>query len=569
MPSFADLKAKATSVANSGVDKARTMKERNTSVPMKKTNWDPYSGQPAPPPPPPRSIVNQRTKPGEQPGFLPPPSRTASNASSGRGTPSGDSSPGPAPPLPSRAPSSAPPALPQRSSPLGAAPPPPSRTGVAVARNATVSRPAAAGPPPPIARSTRPDLAALEPSTTDTKKDAEAIDWTNLSQEDKEVFFSWLDEFFSKHLNITINPPRTSSHWASDARGNASNTFGAAAPPFLNASSKPTSWGRQATTAGHDPIVNATDFITSYPPGALGASAAADLGTFFHPSTRWNTPWFNTTSGVPPPLEGSKDIRYVSSWQSRGSVKTSQMGVLFSDLSVFWSSVTFSMTNPESERDTKRKASYLPRPDALDRAALVEAHETYGETIAQFAESFLGTGTYCGRGECWDLANEALLYLAQYDYVPKPVPSISRTHGHLIYEGKAAGKGKGTVGRWRGGDDRIRRGDIVEWRKTRIGERGGFSMLGDPDHTAVIVSDSGPPPQRVAAPVYCPRRNWERLRSSNRALDSPRRERTITSRALRKAKSGFTVQSVSKSTLESPTWLPLPPMHIHAYYRFE
>jgi len=131
----------------------------------------------------------------------------------------------------------------------------------------------------------------------------------------------------------------------------------------------------------------------------------------------------------------------------------------------------------------------------MDKVALVDAHETYGETIAAFAESFAGTGEFCSRGECWDLAHEALKYFDAYDYVPKPVPSLSRTHGHLIFEGKAMGKGN-MVGRWRGGDDRVRRGDIVEWRRVKINTVGAspysWATLGDPDHTAIIVRDSQP-----------------------------------------------------------------------------
>lgn len=61
------------------------------------------------------------------------------------------------------------------------------------------------------------------------------------------------------------------------------------------------------------------------------------------------------------------------------------------------------------------------------------------------------------------MANEALLACTQYD-VPTPTRSINRTHGHLIFEGRAWGKRpEEQIGRWRGGDDRIRRGDIVEW----------------------------------------------------------------------------------------------------------
>jgi hypothetical protein len=172
---------------------------------------------------------------------------------------------------------------------------------------------------------------------------------------------------------------------------------------------------------------------------------------------------------------------------------------LFSDLSVFWGSIDFSTSaqaDPNDRRQVKRDAVYLPRPKPLAKEILVEAHSTYGETIASFAESFVGSGEYCARGECWDLANEALKYFDEFDYVPKPVPSISRTHGHLVYEGKALGKGQGMVGRWRGGDDRVRRGDIVEWRLVRIATYGAppgnYSTLGEPDHTAVVVRETVP-----------------------------------------------------------------------------
>jgi hypothetical protein len=33
------------------------------------------------------------------------------------------------------------------------------------------------------------------------------IDWANLTTEDKEVFFSWLDEFFARYFNLD-QPPR-------------------------------------------------------------------------------------------------------------------------------------------------------------------------------------------------------------------------------------------------------------------------------------------------------------------------------------------------------------------------
>lgn len=234
----------------------------------------------------------------------------------------------------------------------------------------------------------------------------------------------------------------------------------------------------------------------SYPPPTTHGSSAADFAQFFAQSTYWDSAWY-LSSDIPPALQVEKPPTYAAGWESRGSTKTSFGGVIFADLSAVWYSVQFSTSNPNASPNdgnaVKRFAHYLPRPAPKGQAELVEAHETYGETISGFAESFEGTGQYCARGECWDLASEALKYFDQYDYVPKPVPSISRTHGHLIYEGMASQNGSKQAGRWRGGDDRIRRGDLVEWRTVRMGmSNGGYAMLGDPDHTAIIVTECQP-----------------------------------------------------------------------------
>lgn len=175
--------------------------------------------------------------------------------------------------------------------------------------------------------------------------------------------------------------------------------------------------------------------------------------------------------------------------------KTIFGGVIFADLSMCWYGVTFSATadaDPNDGRAVQRTAQYLLPPQSMSGPALVEAHETYGETVAAFAESYEGTGEYCARGECWDLANEALKYFEQYDYVPKPLPSTSCTHGHLIFSGKATTRTH-QVGKWRGGDDRVRRGDILQWRSAKVmmGHL-GHASLGNPEHTAIIVTDAVP-----------------------------------------------------------------------------
>lgn len=236
------------------------------------------------------------------------------------------------------------------------------------------------------------------------------------------------------------------------------------------------------------------DFVLSHPPATKYEYAALDLAHYFLPDAVWHTAWYKGTDGpsIPTPLAGDRNHTYTSSWRSTGSVSTTHIGIFFSDLSIFWGTVEYPTADVLST--VRRSCCFLAPPRPLQRQPLLHAHATYGETIALFAESFLGTGQYCARGECWDLAHEALKYFASFDYVPKPIPSISRTHGHLIYEAKASGDGMAVAGRWRGGDDTIRRGDIVEWRKVRIGaaRRGSYYILGEPDHTGIVVNDCLP-----------------------------------------------------------------------------
>jgi len=215
-------------------------------------------------------------------------------------------------------------------------------------------------------------------------------------------------------------------------------------------------------------------------------SMAEKFANFFSPSIQWreSEPWYTTKAATPDYLvTNSEEVgtrSYSSGWS--GDQHFIAGGVLFSDLSACWYKVEWSSRDRQKCR---RMAAFTACPEALPREDLLEAHETYGETVAGFAEGYEGTGQWCARGECWDLANEALKSFSQYDYVPLPLPSIRKTHGHLIYEGHASGSGF-----WRGGDDRIRRGDIVQWLSTTVVEKSGRTIFfGFPDHTAVIVKD--------------------------------------------------------------------------------
>ena len=96
-----------------------------------------------------------------------------------------------------------------------------------------------------------------------------------------------------------------------------------------------------------------------------------------------------------------------------------------------------------------RRAKYLDAPAPFQAQQLWQACSTFGEQVALFAEEAERRGRPVGRGECWDIASEAL---ASIKSISRPVPSLARTHGHLIFSGSAHGKNYRTDqhGKWRG-----------------------------------------------------------------------------------------------------------------------
>lgn len=183
----------------------------------------------------------------------------------------------------------------------------------------------------------------------------------------------------------------------------------------------------------------------------------------------------------------------------RGNVEERVLfyGAFCRDLSMFWGKlkITTYGSKPPDPNQIERSARFLPCPQPLDRETLIIAHNTYGELMASFAEGYIEARQYCARGECWDLAAEGLKQFDQLGYVEKPIPSLSRTHGHLIASFNADVDGT-PIGIWRGGDDRVRRGDIVQWRSVTIeinvGWGRGVATLGAPDHTSIITTDLVP-----------------------------------------------------------------------------
>ncbi|KAK7676947.1 hypothetical protein QCA50_020065 [Cerrena zonata] len=152
MPSFGDIKDRASKFKDTSVNKVKDTRDRYQSTSSKNLDWDP-NHKPPPPAPISRAVSNK-------PAYVPPP--------------------------------------------------PPSRTGQPSVP--TGSR------PPVIRRDTRPDQVPtlnvtpsppLPPARTPSAASISSsvgIDWSNLSERDKETLFSWLDEYFARRFNVHTQP---------------------------------------------------------------------------------------------------------------------------------------------------------------------------------------------------------------------------------------------------------------------------------------------------------------------------------------------------------------------------
>ncbi|KPV74308.1 uncharacterized protein RHOBADRAFT_44795, partial [Rhodotorula graminis WP1] len=357
--------------------------------------------------------------------------------------------------------------------------------------------PTAAPPPSLPARTPAPSPPAsrtVEP--TPTWKAFSAFD-----ERDKADLFSALDSFFGARLEITTTSYTTEVDEDEEPHAVEPAPYlppsRAAAPPPVASASRPrlapasSSLSSSPAPDRFAPTPKPPELhVPSYPPRESHSSAALSL-LHYLTSHLFSSPWFvhspsPTSSPLPPPLVGRTDLRFTASWSQRNSLKQHVGVALFADASVAWWRISWTAESERAGRahlDAERDARYRPRPDVAswDAHALYAHSEALGAAVASFAEDAVERGEPVARGECWDLASEALGAAgAAASGGDKAFPSIGRTHGALLYHAAA-----GQDGTWTGGDAYVRAGDVVEWRSVRICEvgarRGEYMMLGDPD----------------------------------------------------------------------------------------
>ncbi|KAI9601213.1 hypothetical protein H4Q26_001020 [Puccinia striiformis f. sp. tritici PST-130] len=219
--------------------------------------------------------------------------------------------------------------------------------------------------------------------------------------------------------------------------------------------------------------------------------------------TRSDQQWYRHQDPVPTPLIGTTDIKRVSCWTQTGDQRTQINYVLFPDLSQLWTSVNFLVSSNGIPQEALAKYRPPPRTHEYDYETLVsKSSEIYGPYIVEFAIEAEESGRHIARGECWDLANEALK-ASPID--PPPLTSINRTHGILLYYGTSTGLHKG-FGEWKQNGDLagIRPGDIIEWNRVscKTVNPDLLFTLGDPDHTAIIIDAHGNTITETDTPPY-------------------------------------------------------------------
>ena len=131
-------------------------------------------------------------------------------------------------------------------------------------------------------------------------------------------------------------------------------------------------------------------------------------------------------------------------------------------------------------------AGWEPSPFTAKRPSkteLIQWHEHFGEHIAQWCEH--REGKQVARGECWDLAHDAL----EKGCGKHALVSTYTHHGCPILE--LEGSARGVV--QKSALDEVRRGDIVQYLLCtfRSDTTNRVSTAGEPDHTSVVLQNHG------------------------------------------------------------------------------
>lgn len=230
------------------------------------------------------------------------------------------------------------------------------------------------------------------------------------------------------------------------------------------------------------------------PPPSRNYSKASVMETTTTPpnhNLELTTGWFANVSGplvLPKDLQG---LNYTSSYSmssqfSNGTntmFHTRNISVRCKDLSIVRYKISWK--NDDINDAISNIEQFIPSPlYSITNQELINSSNQFGNHVASWCEHNMGRTV--GRGECWDLAHDALAkgcgkhaFVSNYTIHGFPILQIEGVDGTIKPLGKQY--------------DEIRRGDILQYETctfynevTRV-----TSTAGAPDHTSVVLGKEG------------------------------------------------------------------------------
>ena len=123
-----------------------------------------------------------------------------------------------------------------------------------------------------------------------------------------------------------------------------------------------------------------------------------------------------------------------------------------------------------------------PLSKPMAKSDMVQYSTQFGQYVSGWCLHHMGQQV--GRGECWDLAHDALLKgCGKHAFV-----STYTHHGYPILEIIGTSSGPSVV---RGPEDEIREGDVLQFTSAQFRDGGEVRTAGAPDHTAVVIGKNG------------------------------------------------------------------------------
>lgn len=189
--------------------------------------------------------------------------------------------------------------------------------------------------------------------------------------------------------------------------------------------------------------------------------------------------WWVQPKGLPPQLQGRKDIFFELDEAQSPEGVTRDLYVLFQDYSQTVITVRF---DPKKPNDAHLEQRHENPPRSLRQDQLEDSYERFGrrisEAISSKKDSVVGDGT-----------PQALIYELLKPYKDALLPVGTRAYGALVYSNLANASTTQT--------DQIRPGDIISIRNAKFQGKHGpmhakYSMeVGKPDHVGIVAEWDG------------------------------------------------------------------------------